>query len=164
MPQLLTLRGRHALSPFRVAKLRAALAAFRPVNAVSSVSAEYWHFVELDRELSSTERDTLDRLLTYGAHDEAGVDGGELFVVVPRLGTLSPWSSKATDIARNCGLAAVKRIERGTVFYVDSEQPGIAAALHDRMTQTVLRSFDEAPKLFQHVPPRKLEVVPDIKT
>ena len=73
MPQLLTLRGRHALSPFRVAKLHAALAASRPDNAVSSVSAEYWHFVELDRALLSAERETLDRLLTYGAHDARAV-------------------------------------------------------------------------------------------
>src|SRR6185503_9552285 len=113
--------------------------------------------------LEARERETLEALLDDGTAMLEGAKGA-VFLVVPRLGTLSPWSSKATDIARNCGLAAVKRIERGTVFYVDSEQPGIAAALHDRMTQTVLRSFDEAPKLFQHVPPRKLEVVPDIKT
>src|SRR5687767_15830624 len=78
-----------------------------------------------------------------------------VFLVVPRLGTLSPWSSKATDIAHNCGLAAVTRIERGTVYFTDSRSPDIAALLHDRMTQTVLRSFDEAAKLFERVAPRK---------
>ena len=169
MPQLLTLRGRHALSPFRVAKLRAALAASRPANAVSSISAEYWHFVELDRELSSTERDTLDRLLTYGAHDEAGVDGGELFVVVPRPGTLSPWSSKATDIARNCGLAAVRRIERGVAFHVATasgeplsatDRAALLPLLHDRMTEAVLPRLEDANALFAHFPPRPLASIP----
>src|SRR4051812_21794950 len=115
MPQLLTLRGRHALSPFRVTKLHAALAAARPGNRVSVVHAEYWHFVEVDRDLEPSERETLDRLLMYGSQDtlagtsrdtnaagarhatsDAGsVHRGELFVVVPRPGTLSPWSSKA---------------------------------------------------------------------
>ena len=82
MPQLLTLRGRYALSPFRVAKLHAALAAARPGNAVSSVSAEYWHFVETERALGDAERRTLDRLLTYGAHEgqASGThDGGAEF-------------------------------------------------------------------------------------
>src|SRR5215510_6855286 len=104
MPQLLTLRGRHALSPFRVAKLHAALAVARPRNAVSSVSTEYWHFVETDRPLEPGERQTLDRLLTYGspdaraggAHDPRALEGsderveghddGQLFVVVPPPG------------------------------------------------------------------------------
>ena len=169
MPQLLTLRGRHALSPFRVAKLRAAIAASRPDNAVSSISAEYWHFVELDRALSAAERDTLDRLLTYGAHDEAGIDNGELFVVVPRPGTLSPWSSKATDIARSCGLAAVGRIERGVGFHVATTNGKPLAAtdratllplLHDRMTEAVLPQLEDAQALFAHFPPRPLTRIP----
>ena len=80
MPHLLTLRGRHALSPFRVAKLGAALAAARPDHAVASVVADYWHFVEIERELTSAEQATLERLLTYGARDAAAADGGELFV------------------------------------------------------------------------------------
>src|SRR5213078_4876601 len=85
---------------------------------------------------------------------------GTLFLVVPRLGTVSPWSSKATDIARNCGLARVRRIERGTAYYVDSSRPEIAALLHDRMTETVLESFEDAARLFEHVAPRPLQLVP----
>ena len=75
MPHLLTLRGRHALSPFRVAKLHAALAASRPGHAVASISADYWHFVALERALSAAERETLDRLLTYGARDDEVPEG-----------------------------------------------------------------------------------------
>src|SRR5260370_7136345 len=76
------------------------------------------------------------------------------------MGTICPWSSKGTDIAKNCGLAAVRRIERGSAFTIDSTRPGIAALLHDRMTETVLSSFDDAAQLFEHVPPRPLERVP----
>src|SRR5215467_2047699 len=120
MPQLLTLRGRRALSPFRVAKLEAALAASRPDHAVSRISSTYWHFVEIARNLAPAELATLERLLTYGAHDTETAGGGEPFIVVPRPGTVSPWSSKATDIARNCGLAAVRRIERGTAHWIET--------------------------------------------
>src|SRR5260370_22027278 len=76
------------------------------------------------------------------------------------MGTICPWSSKGTDIAKNCGLAAVRRIERGSAFTIDSTRPGIAGLLHDRMTETVLSSFDDAAQLFEHVPPRPLERVP----
>jgi phosphoribosylformylglycinamidine synthase len=157
VPPVLQLRGPRAASEFRLAKLLASLKKIDP--AVSSLAAEFRYFVETAGELGAAERRTLERLLDDGTPMLPAVKG-ERFLVVPRLGTLSPWSSKATDIARNCGLGAVKRIERGTVFYVDSNHSGIAALLHDRMTQTVLRSFDEAAKLFEHVPPRGLQSVP----
>jgi phosphoribosylformylglycinamidine synthase len=83
-----------------------------------------------------------------------------MFLVVPRIGTISPWSSKATDIARNCGLAKVRRIERGTLYRVcgapGEARAALAAKLHDRMTETVLASVQEAAQLFVHVPPRPL--------
>ena len=153
MPQILQLRGPRAASEFRLAKLVAALQRLDP--GVRALGAEFWHFVEIEGELAAKERARLERLLAYG---ERAVEArGTVYLVVPRLGTISPWSSKATDIARNCGLSAVKRIERGTAFRVASSKPGVAALLHDRMTETVLASFDEAVKLFQHVPPRPLE-------
>jgi phosphoribosylformylglycinamidine synthase len=154
---LLQLRGPRALSEFRLAKLLATLKKIDP--GVRSLGAEFRYFVELARELAGEERRMLERLLDDGMPMLAATQG-EVLLVVPRLGTISPWSSKATDIARNCGLAAVRRIERGTVYYVDSSHPDLAGPLHDRMTQTVLRSFGEAPRLFEHVPPRKLEPVP----
>jgi phosphoribosylformylglycinamidine synthase len=155
VPHLLQLRGPRAASEFRLAKLVAQLNKIDP--AVKAVSAEYRHFVECERALGATERSILERLLAYG--DAASATSATLYLVVPRLGTLSPWSSKATDIAHNCGLAAVRRVERGIAYYVDSTKPGIAAPLHDRMTQTVLASFDEAARLFEHVPPRPLRTV-----
>ena len=160
MPQVLQLRGPRALSEFRLAKLLASLKKVDP--GLARVDAEYRYFVQTERELAAAERKVLERLLDDGTAMLEGARGTSL-LVVPRLGTLSPWSSKATDIAHNCGLTAVRRIERGTVFFVGSDKPAIAALLHDRMTQTVLRSFDEAQKLFEHVPPRPLQTVRDIR-
>jgi phosphoribosylformylglycinamidine synthase len=153
--RILQLRGPRALPESRLAKLLAHLKA-------GSLSAEYRYFVETAGELSAAERRLLERLLDDGSAPPPP-PSGELYLVVPRLGTLSPWSSKASDIARNCGLSSVKRIERGVVFHTDSKHPDAAAFLHDRMTQTVLRSFDEAAKLFEHVPPRPLQFVSDIR-
>jgi len=169
MPHLLTLRGRHALSPFRVAKLEAALAASRPDHRVAGVSATFWHFVEVERSLTPAEQATLVRLLTYGPHDAAETDSGELIVVVPRPGTVSPWSSKATDIARNCGLSAVLRIERGVGVRVatrdgaaldPADRAALLPLLHDRMTEAVLPRLEDAQALFAHFPPRPLASIP----
>jgi phosphoribosylformylglycinamidine synthase len=169
MPHLLTLRGRHALSPFRVAKLKAALAVSRPDHAVVDVSATYWHFVEVGRNLTPAEQATLERLLAYGPHDRVDVDHGELFVVVPRPGTLSPWSSKATDIAGNCGLSPVNRVERGVAYRVASgsgaplvaaDRAALLPLLHDRMTEAVLPHLEDAHVLFAHFPPRPLTEIP----
>ncbi len=154
MPQVLQLRGPCAASEFRLAKLLTALQKVDP--GVRTVAAEYRYFVELERALDPGERALLERLLDDGM-PMLECAAGEIFLAVPRLGTVSPWSSKATDIARNCGLAGVRRIERGIVYYVNTGNPRLAALLHDRMTQTVLRSFDEASKLFTHIPPRPLE-------
>src|SRR2546425_1031333 len=156
VPQILRLRGPRAVSEFRLAKLLASLQKLDP--GVGSVAAGFWHFVEVEGALGEREAKVLERLLGYGPAPQPG--DGTLFLVVPRLGTVSPWSSKATDIARNCGLARVRRIERGTAYYVDSSRPEIAALLHDRMTETVLESFEDAARLFEHVAPRPLQLVP----
>ena len=155
MADILQLRGARALSEFRLAKLVASLQKIDP--GVRSLAAEQRHFVETDGALSAAERAQLVRLLAYGTPPQDA--DGELYLVVPRVGTLSPWSSKATDIARNCGLAKVRRIERGTAYFVRGAGRDLSAALHDRMTQTVLRSFDAAGRLFEHVPPRPLRFV-----
>jgi phosphoribosylformylglycinamidine synthase len=151
---VIQLRGPRALSESRLAKLLAQLKA-------RTLSAEYRYFVETAGELSSGERRLLERLLDDGSPPPAPASG-DLYLVVPRLGTLSPWSSKASDIARNCGLSSVKRIERGTAFYVQGAAHP-EPLLHDRMTQSVLRSFDQASRLFEHVPPRPLEFIADIR-
>jgi len=149
------LPGGAALSGFRLEKLNAALGAKAPGLRV--VSTQHWHFVETDRTPSEADRTVLERLLRYGFESPAPSGGGDcLRLVVPRLGTLSPWSSKATDIARQCGLDFVRRIERGTAFHLGGSGDLDAAlpSIHDRMTETVLATLDEADALFRHVAPR----------
>ena len=161
---MIELPGALAVSDFRIAKLRPALEKRHP--GLGAVSARFVHFVDLERDLDGRERALLDRLLTYGPREPEGVArprGAEL-VVVPRFGTISPWSSKATDIARVCGLDAVRRIERGIVWTFSEElSPGqlgaLATPLFDRMTETVLLDRAEAARLFEHEQTRPLRTV-----
>jgi phosphoribosylformylglycinamidine synthase len=175
---MLQLSGAPALSAFRIAKLVARLATFEP--SVKGLASRFIHFVDLERPLDGAEHQLLERLLTYGprvdrsgrsagpASDGPGVRArdeaqGELLLVVPRAGTISSWSSKATDIAHVCGLEAVRRIERGIEYRLLDTQPlgperlaALAPALFDRMTEMVLFDPDHANRLFDHAPPRPL--------
>ena len=162
---ILRLRGASALSAFRRAKLDAALKALDPAldPAPALAASEFWHFVEVEREPAAAERAALERLLRYGDPPDDAPSGAALYLVTPRIGTISPWSSKATDIARNCGLAFVRRVERGLAHYVAGGRGGrtaVAGLLHDRMTETVLAHLEEADALFRHIAPRPLASVP----
>lgn len=156
-------QGVAALSPFRQKKLLKQLQQLDP--NITNVTAEYVHFVNAKKPLTKQASDTLAQLLTYG-EPFAGSTTGEQLVVVPRPGTISPWSSKATDIAKNSGLDIVERIERGTVYYVDSKRPvvdEVAGLLHDRMTEAVLGSLEAADTLFTVAEPAPLVTVPIMK-
>ncbi len=131
------------------------------VPGVRVLSAEYWHLVSAKENLSSGERRRLGALLEERPADDAA--RGELFLVTPRLGTISPWSSKATDIAWNCGLFGIERIERGIAWRLAAgkalsaaQRAAIAALLHDRMLETVLDDFAAAETLFRHFLPQPL--------
>src|SRR5690606_37892165 len=108
---------------------------------VTGLTAEYVHFIDVRASLSSPQHSVLERLLRYGPrHEPLALEGRSLWVV-PRFGTISPWSSKATDIARLCGLEQVARIERGVAYTIAGEVRDDAAllrALHDRMTESIL--------------------------
>ena len=151
---VLKIRGGRALSAFRIEKLNLIIHQLDAGEAVKS--ACYWHFVETARELQPGERETVDRLLTYGPPAVADTPEGRTVLVTPRLGTISPWSSKATDIAHQCGLEVVRRIERGTAYHLSGRDTAteVAAVLHDRMTETVLPSLDGADELFHHFTPQ----------
>ncbi|RQW26036.1 phosphoribosylformylglycinamidine synthase [Rhodobacteraceae bacterium CH30] len=164
MSYILKLRGGAALSSFRLEKLLdAALDAGLPKLAIS---AEFWHFADSSEALTEQEQAVLAQLLTYGAPLLSAPAAGELFLVTPRLGTLSPWASKASDIASHCGLEKIRRIERGVAFYIDgaaaldeAARHTLLALLHDRMTETVLFSLDEAERLFTHFDPQPMSSV-----
>ncbi|MFN3585927.1 MAG: phosphoribosylformylglycinamidine synthase [Moraxellaceae bacterium] len=155
---MLILPGALALSAFRQNRLLQDLQQLLP--KVTGLSARFVHLV--DGEVADRAR--LEALLAYG-DAFLGQATGELFLVVPRPGTISPWSSKATDIAHNCGETGVRRIERGTAFYIEggpftaAERARLAARLHDRMTQAVLGDEAEAAQLFRAEAPRPLATV-----
>ena len=154
--------GGNALPAYRAAALLERLRG--AVARIDAVAARHVHWVWSDDALSRDDTDRLDALLRYG--DPAiEIDGGETIVVAPRLGTISPWASKATDIARNCGLV-VHRIERVTEYALrlrkpllgrgaplgDADRASIAAALHDRMTECVFFDPADAKHLFDEQP------------
>ncbi|MGM0543248.1 MAG: phosphoribosylformylglycinamidine synthase [Pseudomonadota bacterium] len=160
---MLELRGAPALSAFRHARLLAVLR--ERVPEVEALSADYVHFIDHHQDaLDAADRERLAQLLDYG-HEEAvePPKGAQRFLVVPRIGTQSPWSSKATDIARNCGVTGVSRIERGIDYRIafsvvpdEDAMAAVVACLHDRMTETVLADASDAAKLFAHHEPAPL--------
>ena len=157
------LRGSPALSAFRIARL---LALFQQQEIpVTDIYAEYMHFADLASPLSDSEQDKLKSLLKYGPSLPEHESFGSLLLVTPRPGTISPWSSKATDIAHNCGLSSIKRIERGIAYYIQAdtlselEQQSVADILHDRMVETVFSSVEQAEALFTHQQPAPMKVI-----
>jgi phosphoribosylformylglycinamidine synthase len=163
---MLILRGSPALSQFRLQKLLLDLtAATLPARAIS---ADFVHVVELAGDLTPAEREVLEKLLTYGPSRVAAPVRGLTQVVAPRPGTISPWSSKATDIAHICGLTQVKRVERVVSYTIDvgagplttDHRTTLAAKLHDRMTQVVFNDLESTDVLFRHDTPRVMTRVP----
>ncbi len=170
MSDILFLRGNPAFSAFRLQGLQNRLAA--PLPGASIAGADYWHVVKLKAPLDAEARRQLAVLLEERADDAAGAaSAGELLLVTPRVGTISPWSSKAPDIAWNCGLAAVERIERviayrivlpagaSGAFGASGARGQVAALLHDRMTESVLDDFAACGELFRHFAPKPLATV-----
>src|SRR6516165_3906015 len=157
---MLQLAGPAALSAFRLAKLLERLRALEPT--VAEVAARFVHFVDLAEPLSPQQQEILRQLLSYGPTLPLAPDEhGERVLVVPRAGTISPWSSKATDIAQVCGLASVRRIERGIAYRVQAAASlgnerlrRAAAVLIDRMTEEVLLDATQVSRLFEHPQPR----------
>jgi phosphoribosylformylglycinamidine synthase len=159
---MLQIPGAPALSAFRITKLLSRLQALEP--RVTALASRYIHFVDIERPLAPAEREVLERLLTYGPRAEVAAEpGGETLLIVPREGTISPWSSKATDIAHVCGLEAVGRVERGIAYTLYAQPPlgrerleSLAAPLFDRMTEMALGEFAQAERLFGHAQPKPL--------
>ena len=160
---LTTLAGGNALSSFRAQQLQPALEAIHP--KITGLAARFVHLVATEQAPSAAEQERLAALLTYG-DPYAGPEEGPVIVVTPRLGTLSPWASKATDIARNCGLA-IRRVERITEYRLSlksgllgktpelsqAQWAQIAALLHDRMTESALPDRAAAQALFTELQP-----------
>jgi phosphoribosylformylglycinamidine synthase len=149
--------GGQALSDFRRDKLLAQLKAIDPT--ITDIHTNYVHFVDTNTAFSPADEIKLKKLLGHDGSDTAS-NSGKLYLIIPRPGTISPWSSKATDIAHNSGLASVNRIERGTAFYITSpsalDHAVVATPLYDRMTESVLDSLEAAAVLFAETAPKQL--------
>ncbi|BBL76454.1 phosphoribosylformylglycinamidine synthase [Methylomagnum ishizawai] len=161
---ILRFPGPAALSEFRRVKLLADMQAVVP--NVSDFTAAYVHFAEVAHALDEAERKGLESVLHYGPEVRPGDFADAYFLVVPRLGTVSPWSSKATDIARRCGLDAVLRLERAIEYRIQAsggipikKLDLLKALLHDRMTESVLGHGQE-PSIFRHRSPAPVEFIP----
>ncbi|OIN83073.1 phosphoribosylformylglycinamidine synthase [Francisella sp. TX07-6608] len=154
--------GLSALSPFKREKILAA--AKKISNKVESVSAQYIHVTELESELNSEQERIVKSLLNYNREYGVAQPMGHTFIIAPRVGTISPWSSKATDIIKNTGIKAVKRIERAILFGVEgqvsaSELKQIQDIVHDRMVEEVFSCKDDLHRLFSVTAPKELEFV-----
>ncbi|TXH67205.1 MAG: phosphoribosylformylglycinamidine synthase [Thiothrix sp.] len=161
---MLILPGSVALSNFRRNKLLSTLQASVP--AITAMEAIYVHFVRSTRELNASEQAQLTSILEYGEEASAGLPKGTLILVTPRPGTISPWSSKATDIVHNCGLSVVERVERGIAYGLETqaaltsaEHSKLCQLVHDRMTETVLTDYQDAVVLFSSAEPAPLRHV-----
>ncbi|MDF7670384.1 phosphoribosylformylglycinamidine synthase [Orbaceae bacterium ESL0721] len=168
------LAGSSALSPFRIQKILSICQ--QEKLPIIDVDAQYLHFIDLAEPLTVTEESILEKLLQYGPtmpqQDEHAKSS--LFLVTPRAGTISPWSSKATDIAHNCGLTKVRRIERGIAYYVtfdpavtdnnsnpltESQQTLFTNLIYDRMMESVLTDLRQVDTLFKAEKPTPVAVI-----
>ena len=163
---MLRLSGAPAFSEIRLKKLLKNVQDTTP--GIIGLAAHYLHLADLSQPLSDSDFTLLERLLTYGPSTQelARCDGLEL-LVFPRAGTISPWSSKATDIAHNCGLNSIKRLERGIVFHVDTSEvlsqvamQKLQEQLHDRMTEMVFSADADLAVLFDIDKPGRLSIIP----
>lgn len=164
--QMACLRGSAALSSFRIEKIQSQLKL--NVANITHIYAEFRHFVWTDVALDDAQQNTLKQILTYGPSLQAENPKGELILVIPRIGTISPWASRATDIVKHCGLKSVQRVERGIAYFVQTkngeklkqeERKKLLPLIHDRMTETVIASIEDAAKLYHTDTPKPLSTV-----
>ena len=155
-----TIAGTPAFTP---ARLRQHLDALREADPrVEAATADFVHFVELTAPLTTEEERTILELLTDGRTAHPSSDESTYFcTVTPRPGTISPWSSKATDVLKRCGLDKVLRVERGVRWHLaGSVNRDLAALLHDRMTEMVRFDHDAHQGVFARSEPRPLVTFP----
>ena len=161
---ILFLRGERALSGFRIEKLLQKAAALGLPEA--EIRSEYWYFADCAEHLNAADAEKLEALLAGQVASELPQSSGslQLFLITPRIGTISPWASKATEIAKNCGFTQIRRIERGMAVWLsgslsEAQKQQWAALLHDRMTESVLPDFQIAAKLFARPEARTFDTV-----
>ena len=159
------LLGAAALSAFKLEKQQQSLRTICP--KIEALDAQFVHFIASSTPVPAKQQQMLESLLDYGdAYRGIAQDQGLIRLVIPRPGTISPWSSKATDILHNCGLQSIKRVERGVAYVIqasespsDEELAAIDDLLHDRMVQVVIDTMDQAAVLFDTADPQPMQSV-----
>ncbi len=166
---MLRIRGCPALSPFRLEKLVSQLK--KSIPSLSGLDTAFVHFVDVEQQLDKKELSNLYQILDYSEGEQSITDAPDKsvqadLIVIPRPGTISPWSSKASDIVHNCGLTKITRVERGVAWYIESsailsehELLLISDLVHDRMTETVISQLDDAEALFVTAKPAEVQAV-----
>jgi len=162
---MLILRGAPSLSRFRKHRLLTQCQALFP--EIIDIHAQFVHFADVSEALTAEQMSVLEQILVYGPSREAEADHDNIYLVLPRPGTISPWSSKATDIAHNCGLSMVSRLERGIAYHFQTtdnqalieKRHQLLPLLHDRMTEAVFGDLQAAESLFSQQTPQKLKTV-----
>ena len=164
---MLILNGYSALSNLRKQQFLNTIQ--KTHKSVKSIEAQFIHFVDISEPLTIDENDTLTMLLSYGQEwGSANIHGTQTFIIVPRLGTISPWSSKATDIVKNIGLDKITGLERGILFAIegtltDVEFTNVKDQLHDKMVNTVLHDLEQCSIIFDKQEPTPLTYIDVLK-
>ena len=162
--EIIHIAGGSAFSKFRKEKLLGKLQTVNP--QIKDIHSEYLHLVWCEKKINASEKDTLEKILHYGPKAQALDFKKNSIIAIPRPGTISPWASRATDIANHCGLHDVKRIERAIAIYIElkdetllseDQKKVLALYLYDRMTEVSIFNLDDAKAIFTHLAPKPIQ-------
>jgi phosphoribosylformylglycinamidine synthase len=162
--EIIHIAGGPAYSKFRKEKLLEKLQTVNP--QIKDIHSEYLHIVWCEKKIAASEKDTLEKILHYGPKAQVLDFKDNSIITIPRPGTISPWASRATDIANHCGLYDIKRIERAVAVYIElkngallseDQKKVLALYLHDRMTEVSIFNLDDAKALFSHLAPKPIQ-------
>ncbi len=162
--EIIHIAGGPAYSKFRKEKLLEKLQTVNP--QIKDIHSEYLHIVWCEKKIAASEKDTLEKILHYGPKAQVLDFKDNSIITIPRPGTISPWASRATDIANHCGLYDIKRIERSVAVYIElkngallseDQKKVLALYLHDRMTEVSIFNLDDAKALFSHLAPKPIQ-------
>ena len=160
---MLTIEGPPSHSPYRLNQLLSELQNID--SSITLIGARYIHFIDNSKDFTDRDYDVLNPLLSYGPDWDLGATKGDKIIVIPRIGTTSPWSSKATDIAHGCGLSNINRIERGLIYTLvgltndERLRTRCVAVLYDRMTQQAITQFDQLDRMFDIDQPQSFTTI-----
>ncbi len=158
--------GSRVFSPFSHARLLDQLKSCQ--STITDFHASYYHFIDFEQTLDALQANRLQLLLQYGEQSPIHSNQANEVWVIPRIGTISPWSSKATEIIQRCGLNAIRRVERGICYHIEcvggqtldlQQESEMTSLLYDRMTQSLV-SQNDLDQAFHYSKPAPLVVIP----